>query len=151
MSTVATIVATGFGSGYSPFAPGTAGSAVGALLLLPFVGVGGAWLLAAACVLFFVGVWAAGLVSRRVGLEDPSIVVVDEIVGIWVTVLGLPLTLPVVLSGFVLFRILDVVKPPPARRLERLHGGYGIMADDVMAGLYANVGLRVALWLWARA
>lgn len=147
-SRFATAIATGLGSGYSPFAPGTAGSAVGAVLLLPFVGAG-TWPLAAAIVvLFVVGVWAAGHVAAHAGVKDPGIVVVDEIVGMWITVLGLPLTLPVVFAGFLLFRIFDVVKPPPARRLEGLPAGYGIVCDDVMAGVYANLVLRGALWLW---
>jgi phosphatidylglycerophosphatase A len=147
-SRIATLIATGLGSGYSPFAPGTAGSAVGALFLLPFVGTG-AWPLAVAIVILFaVGVWASGHVAAHAGLKDPGIVVVDEVIGMWISVLGLPLTLPIVLAGFVLFRIFDVVKPPPARQFEALPGGYGIVCDDVMAGIYANLVLRAALWLW---
>jgi phosphatidylglycerophosphatase A len=144
----ARLVATGFFSGYSPFAPGTAGSAVGLLLFVPL-----AWASLPAqvafCVgLFFLGVFASGHVARRVGLEDPGIVVVDEVLGMWLSILGLPFTPVVALPGFLLFRALDIVKPYPAAELEHLPGGWGIMADDVAAGLYANLLLRVFLLVW---
>jgi phosphatidylglycerophosphatase A len=144
-------VATGLLSGHSPFAPGTAGSAVGLLLFVPL-----AWLSlpvqGTVCVaVFFVGVFAAARVARRVGLEDPGIVVVDEVLGMWLSILGLPFTPVVAILGFLLFRVLDVVKPYPAAELEHLPGGWGIMADDVAAGLYANLLLRVFLLVWPLA
>ena len=98
--------------------------------------------------LFFVGVYAAARVARRLGIEDPSIVVVDEVLGMWLSILGLPFTPVVAVLGFLLFRILDIVKPYPAASLEHLPGGFGIMADDVAAGLYANLLLRVFLLVW---
>ena len=141
----ATFLATGFGSGYSPLAPGTAGSLVGLALLWPLAGLAPGWQLAATAATFLVGTLAAGHVAARVGIEDPGIVVVDEIVGQWVSLLFLPMN-PLTLGlGFFLFRAFDVVKPWPARQLEGLHGGLGIMADDLMAGIYANLLLRVAL------
>jgi phosphatidylglycerophosphatase A len=141
----ATLLATGFGSGYSPLAPGTAGSLVGLALLWPLTGLAPGWQVAVAAATFLVGTLAADYVAARAGIEDPGIVVVDEIVGQWVSLLFLPLN-PVTLAlGFFLFRALDVVKPWPARQLEALHGGWGIMADDLMAGIYANLLLRVAL------
>jgi len=148
---VARVIATAFGSGYSPFAPGTAGSAVGVLLFWPLAGVGWPWQLAAVGAVFLVGVAAAGRVARAVGLEDPGIVVVDEVAGQWLTLAGLPFTPFVVVAGFVLFRVMDVVKPWPARDLERLHGGWGIMADDIAAGAMAHLALRAALALWPSA
>ena len=96
-------------------------------------------------VLFFVGVAASTRVARGVGIEDPGIVVVDEVVGMWTTLLFLPLTPTTAVAGFLLFRILDVFKPYPARQFESLPGGWGIMSDDVMAGIYANLLLRIAL------
>jgi phosphatidylglycerophosphatase A len=142
---------TGFGSGYAPVAPGTAGSAVGLLLFWwPLATWGLPAQVAATLVVFVAGIVAAGQVARRAGHEDPGIVVVDEIVGMWVSLLALPFTPVTAVAGFVLFRIMDVVKPWPARSLERLHGGLGIMADDVMAGVYANLLLRVVLLLWPR-
>ncbi len=139
------VLASGFGSGHSPIVPGTAGSAVGALLFLPLVGRGLGWQVAAATLVFFLGVAASARVARRRGQEDPSVVVIDEIVGQWITYIALPFTLTSALVGFVLFRIMDVVKPWPARQFEALPGGWGIMTDDVMAGLYANLALRLVL------
>jgi phosphatidylglycerophosphatase A len=147
----ARVVATAFGSGYSPIAPGTAGSAVGLLLFVPLARRDWPWQLAAAAAVLLVGVVAAGRVAALVGVEDPGLVVVDEVVGQWVTLTALPFTPAVALAGFVLFRLMDVVKPWPARDLERLHGGWGIMADDVMAGIYAHLVLRVGLLVWPLA
>jgi phosphatidylglycerophosphatase A len=77
--------------------------------------------------------------------SDPSIVVIDEIVGMWTSLLFLPSTLTVFISAFIAFRLFDIVKPPPVRQLERLSGGWGIMLDDVMAGIYANLLVRVVV------
>ncbi len=141
----ATALATGLGSGYSPFAPGTAGSLVGLVLFWPMRGWPFAWQAAACAGLFALGTLAAGRIARSVGREDPGIVVVDEVVGMWVTLLLVPFSLWTAAAGFVLFRAMDVWKPYPARDLEALHGGLGIMADDVAAGVYANVALQVAI------
>jgi phosphatidylglycerophosphatase A len=148
LAPLATAVATGLGSGYSPLAPGTAGSLLGLVLFWPLHGLTTAGQIAVAAVLFGVGVGAAGSVARRAGTEDPGIVVVDEIVGMWVSLLFVPLGTGTVLAAFVLFRVMDVVKPYPARQLERLPGGWGVMADDLMAGIYANLLLRVGLLVW---
>ena len=86
--------------------------------------------------------------AERVGLKDPGIVVVDEVLGQWVTLLALPFTPATAALGFLLFRAMDIVKPWPARDLERLPGGWGIMADDVAAGVYAHLALRVGLLVW---
>ena len=96
-------------------------------------------------VVFGVGVVAATRTATLVGRKDPGIVVIDEVVGQWVSLLFLPFTPATAFVGFVLFRILDIVKPWPARDFEALPGGLGIMADDVMAGIYANLLLRIAL------
>jgi phosphatidylglycerophosphatase A len=143
--TLARFVATGFGSGYSPVAPGTAGSLVGLLLFWPLARVHVGWLALAIVAGFAVGVVASAATAREVGLEDPGIVVVDEVVGMWITLALVPFTPLTAVLGFLLFRVMDVVKPPPARQLEHLHGGLGIMADDVMAGIYANLALRLVL------
>ena len=142
---LARLIATGFGSGYSPVAPGTAGSLVGLLLFWPLARLDVLWLGIAIVVGFAIGVVAASATAREVGLEDPGIVVWDEVVGMWITLALVPLTPLSAVLGFFLFRVMDVVKPPPARQFERLHGGLGIMADDVMAGIYANLLLRIAL------
>ena len=140
---LATFLATGFGSGYSPFAPGTAGSLVGLVLLVPLrrAGLG----VEIGCLVLFtaLGIAAGTLVARRLGLEDPSIVVVDEIVGMWVSLLFLPLTWTTAIVGFILFRIMDVVKPLGIRRLGDLPGGWGVVFDDLAAGLAANLLLQL--------
>lgn len=145
---LARAVATAFGAGLSPVAPGTAGSAVGVLLFWPLAARHWSWQLAACVAVTLLGIAAAGRVARSVGLEDPGLVVVDEVAGQWLTLVALPFTPAVVLAGFLLFRVMDVVKPWPARALEDLPGGFGIMADDIAAGVYAHLALRVGLLLW---
>lgn len=139
--------ATGFYSGYSPFAPGTAGSLVGILIYM-IPGVEKFFILIPISILFFIiGVITSSHLERKLG-DDPSIVVIDEIVGMWVSLFFLPKQLAVYIGAFLLFRFFDIVKPPPARRAERLKGGWGIMLDDVFAGVYANIVLQVILLFW---
>jgi phosphatidylglycerophosphatase A len=144
----AMMLATGFGSGYGPIAPGTWGSIPGVALAFGLDRLGGPWAGLAGVLVFAVaGVWAADRAERLLGQKDPGPVVVDEIAGQMLTLLFLPTTARVLLAGFFLFRVLDVLKPWPARRLEDLPGGSGIMADDLMVGLYANLILHgFALW-----
>ncbi|MGH7279773.1 MAG: phosphatidylglycerophosphatase A family protein [Candidatus Rokuibacteriota bacterium] len=129
-------VATVGGVGYAPIAPGTAGSAVALLVLwlVPFSRPG--------LVLYFVvvtvaGLWAAHVAERVIGGKDPGVIVIDEVAGMTLSVLVLPLTPAVLLTAFVLFRLFDVVKPPPARLSQRIRGGVGVVIDDLIAGLYA--------------
>jgi phosphatidylglycerophosphatase A len=142
-------VATGAFSGYAPFAPGSAGSLVGlaAYLLLP-VAPSSAWL-AGLLLLFAVGVKVSTEAEASWG-KDPAPVVIDEIVGYGVTVALLPRSAATAVLAFFVFRFLDVLKPPPARQFERLRGGWGVMLDDVAAGLYGNLLLRAGLALWGR-
>ena len=142
---LSTLLATGLGSGYSPFAPGTAGTLVGLVLFWPLAPLGPAIQVVALLALCALAVPAATREARRCGLHDPGLVVVDEVAGIWVTLLFLPFTAVTAALGFLLFRIMDIWKPWPARQLEHLPEGWGIMADDLMAGVYANLLLRVAL------
>jgi phosphatidylglycerophosphatase A len=141
----AAVLATWFGTGLLPVAPGTWGS----LAALPFAwaigGLGGRGaLLAAALVAFAVGCWAAGEYERETGTKDPGAVVIDEVVGQWVTLAFVPLSPWSTALGFVLFRAADIVKPWPASLAERrLEGGLGVMADDVVAGVYAGIALLV--------
>jgi phosphatidylglycerophosphatase A len=142
------ILATGFGTGYGPIAPGTWGSLPGLAFALGLDRWAGSWaVLAGASFFAVVGVWAAGRVEALLGEKDPGRVVVDEIAGQMVTLSFLPITLPILAVAFFLFRVLDVLKPWPARRLEGLPGGSGIMADDLMVGVYANLILH-GLVLW---
>jgi phosphatidylglycerophosphatase A len=103
------------------------------------------------CLIAALGALAAAEVSRMYGDEDPSVVVIDEVDGQLVAFLFLPVTYFNLLSGFVLFRLFDIWKPFPIRRLERLKNGVGIMADDLLAGVYANVILQAAnVWVASR-
>ncbi len=97
--------------------------------------------------MFAVGVWAASGTERALARKDPGVVVIDEVLGMLITLALLPLSLTGVALGFLVFRALDVVKPYPAAQLEHLHGGLGIMADDAVAGLYAHLVLRACVWM----
>ena len=100
---------------------------------------------AAIVVLFIVGSWSASVAERHFGRTDPGQVVIDEVMGMLITLFMNPVGWPGALGGFLLFRIADIIKPYPANRLEQLHGGVGIMADDGMAAIYANLALRAVL------
>jgi phosphatidylglycerophosphatase A len=139
------MVATAFGAGYSPIAPGTAGSLVGLALFWPLQ-LAAPWVqLLVTVVAYFAGVAASARLAKRLGRKDPGAAVVDEVVGMWVSLLFLPFAPATAVAAFLLFRALDVFKPYPARQFESLPGGWGIMTDDVMAGVYANLLLRAAL------
>lgn len=141
----ATVIATAFGAGYSPIAPGTAGSLVGLALFWPLQ-LAPPWVQVAIIVAaYFGGVAASTRLARLMGRKDPGAAVVDEVVGMWLSLLFLPFTPATAAAAFLLFRVLDVFKPYPARQLEALPGGWGIMTDDVMAGVYANLLLRAGL------
>ena len=139
---VATWLATGFGSGFSPVAPGTAGTLVAVPLayLLP-AGFPAQGLVVALVVAL--AIWSAGVAAPGFGLKDPGQIVVDEIAGYLVTVAFLPAGWVTLAVGFVLFRLFDIAKPPPCRWAETLPGGLGIVADDLLAGLYANLVIRI--------
>ena len=145
-------LATLFGAGRSPVVPGTVGTLAAmplALLAWRFLPL---WGQAVTTVTVAgAGIWAGGIAARRLGTKDPGPVVIDEAAGLMVTLLGIPFGPGAAAGAFVLFRAMDVLKPPPARRAERLPGGWGIMTDDLVAGLYANAALRGALWLWRMA
>ena len=139
------LIAIWFGCGYAPLAPGSVGSLAALLIAIVLhAGYGasrGAFLLLAV-ILLVPGIWAADVTAKRAGIQDPGFVVVDEVIGQWITLAGAAvLNWKSWLAAFVLFRILDVWKPPPVRQLERLPGGFGIVADDVMAGLYGALAI----------
>ncbi|MGC4080556.1 MAG: phosphatidylglycerophosphatase A [Vicinamibacterales bacterium] len=144
MTFVALALATALGAGYAPAAPGTFGSAVGLFLwwLLPASPVVQA---ATIVVVFIVGSWSGSVAERHFGKSDPGHVVIDEVLGQLMTLFMNPVGWIGALVGFGLFRLMDIVKPYPANRFEALHGGVGIMADDAMAGVYANIALRLVL------
>lgn len=149
---IAYAFATGLGAGFAPIAPGTIGSVEGVVIFLAVLalhpGLSASLVLLAILnvAVFIGGVWASTRTCAITGLKDPGIIVIDEVSGqlIALTPLALwPLSIPAVVLGFLLFRLFDIFKPYPIRKLERLHAGLGVMADDVLAGIYA----AVLLWL----
>jgi phosphatidylglycerophosphatase A len=144
MTALALAFATVLGVGYAPVAPGTFGSAAGLLLwwLLPATP---AVQIGVIVVLFVVGSWSGSIAEKHFGRTDPGQVVVDEVMGMLITLLFIPVGWPGAILGFLLFRVADIIKPYPANKLESLHGGIGVMADDGMAAIYANLVLRVLL------
>jgi phosphatidylglycerophosphatase A len=147
---IAHLIATWFLCGYAPAAPGTVGSIAAiviAWIIYKIAGWPGTAFGFLAALLAFPAVWAADVVARRSEKKDPQIVVVDEVVGQWVTLAGATaLNWKSWLLALVLFRAFDVWKPFPIRRLEALPGGVGIVADDVLAGIYAAVVLFTLGW-----
>jgi phosphatidylglycerophosphatase A len=138
-------LATAGGVGYAPFAPGTFGSVVGIAVWAILRSSPPAVHAAVIGILFALGWWSGNVAEQYFGRSDPSQVVLDEVVGVLITLFLIPVGWPGALLGFLLFRLSDIVKPFPANRLEQLHGGLGIMADDAMAAIYANLALRASL------
>lgn len=150
VSTIHKIVATGFGSGYSPIAPGTAGAALAVILwyvaslFISHAYLTGATLL---CVIVFTwwGIIASSAVKKIWG-EDPSRVVIDEMVGVWIPLLAVPdndYKYGYALAAFILFRLFDIFKPLGIRRMEDFKGGVGIMMDDILSGIYSLIILFI--------
>jgi phosphatidylglycerophosphatase A len=148
MSRLAVFIATFGYTGYFPIAPGTAGSAA-ALLLFALVRWTGSPLVegGAIVVVALVGTWSASIAERHFHATDPGQIVIDEVLGMLMTLAFMPLTWGGVVAGFFVFRALDIVKPFPANAAERLPGGLGVMADDAMSGVYGNILMRALLWL----
>ena len=149
MTRLAVFIATFVYTGLFPFAPGTVGSLGGLVVygLIARLGAGVALEGLAIVVLYGVGVWAAAAAERHFGGVDPGPVVIDEVVGMLITLFLVPVSVTGAIIGLLLFRVFDIVKPFPAGKLEQLHGGFGVMSDDAMAGIYANLVLRVLWWL----
>jgi phosphatidylglycerophosphatase A len=144
---LAVALATWFGCGFFPVAPGTMGS-LGALVAVPLwlhYNLVPLWFVVLTAASFPLSVWAAGVTARESGRKDPGMVVIDEVLGQWLTLAGATrLNWKSALIGFVLFRLFDIWKPGPVRRLEALPGGYGIVADDLAAGVLGALVLYAA-------
>jgi phosphatidylglycerophosphatase A len=137
-------IATGFYSGYLPKAPGTWGSLVGLLLFFLLHTLNLQIYLAVVAAIFVIGTFAAGEAEKIMDRKDPGLVVIDEIVGILITMIAIPATPLAMALGFILFRIFDIWKPFPIRLIDqRFHGGLGIMLDDIVAGIFSLVILQV--------
>ncbi len=141
------ILATGIGTGYSPFAPGTLGTLVTIpiyyfLSEIPFplyeITLSG---------FFFLAVWISEKAGAVLGKKDDPRIVIDEMMGFFITMLWVPRTALFIVAGFILFRFFDILKPFPIRRLEKVRGGFGVVLDDSMAGIFANVILRLIIIL----
>jgi phosphatidylglycerophosphatase A len=137
-------LATGFGVGYSPIAPGTLGTLV-AILVYYFLSEIPPPLYEITLIgFFFLSVWVSENAERLFGKKDDQRIVIDEMIGFLITMLWVPKTLLFVIIGFFLFRFFDILKPFPIRRLEKgFKGGFGVVLDDVVAGVYANILLRL--------
>jgi len=148
MARLAVLIASFGYTGYFPIAPGTAGSAA-ALVLYALVRRAGSPVLETGVLLVvaIVGTWSASTAERHFGRTDPGEIVIDEVLGMLMTLAFVPLTWTGVVAGFFVFRALDVVKPFPAGAAERLRGGLGVMADDAICGVYGNIIVRVLVWL----
>jgi phosphatidylglycerophosphatase A len=146
----ARLLATWFYAGYVPKGPGTAGSLAAiliAFLLARYASFEPAGFGILALVLLGPAIWAADVTARESGLKDPQIVVVDEVVGQWITLAGaMRLNWISWIGAFLLFRAFDIWKPPPVRQLEQIKGGAGIVLDDAMAGIYGALVLYAAGW-----
>lgn len=150
MKSIYKIVATGFGAGFSPIAPGTIGS-IAACILLYFVTLFFPenytfYIFHLILIILFtaLGIFAVNKLENEWGHDSPRFTI-DEIVGMWISVLFLPFTLQNIFIGFILFRFFDILKPFGIRSLEKVHGGWGVMLDDMLAGVYANIILRAIL------
>lgn len=143
-------IAQGAYAGRFPVAPGTAGTLVGVLLYLGMKGLAPGWYLSLCVLIFLAGTWAAGRAEVMLGRTDSPSIVIDEISGYLVAMFMAPTSWGFIVAGFFLFRAFDIVKPWPLRRLENLHGGLGVMLDDIGAGIYTNIILQIAAVLISR-
>jgi phosphatidylglycerophosphatase A len=146
------LIATSFGSGYSPYAPGTAGAIVGCLVMYLFnefqilnTYQNPTLFICLIIVTILIGIFVTNKLSSEWG-KDPSKVVIDEVIGMWITMIFIPFSWLNLLIGFGLFRFFDIAKPMGIRKLEKLNGGVGVMADDILAGIYANIVLQIIIY-----
>jgi phosphatidylglycerophosphatase A len=142
-------IATVFGLGYFPVAPGTIGSAAGLIFCLLLHNNPVIYILTF-IILFAAGVITSEKVELQSGIQDPSYVIIDEFACIFVVFLFIPLSFPMIAAGFVLYRVMDIAKLPPMGFLEKLKGGWGIMLDDLMAAIYTNIILHIIVFAQTR-
>ncbi len=161
MKKTALFLATGVFTGFSPVAPGTAGSLLAACILYFVPEFSSSSFLVITVLIIIVGIWASAEAERYFNKTDASQIVIDEIAGMFISVAFVPYSPQNIIIAFFLFRLFDIIKPPPARQAEdagtvllkpgtplhRFSGGVGIMLDDVVAGIYANIALHLLLAL----
>jgi len=141
MNILIRVIATGCYTGYVPKAPGTAGSALAVLIIWAMAPISPLYYLMITALLIPIGIWTAGRAEQEFG-HDAGPIVIDEIIGIFITCALLPHTPLVFGLGFALFRIMDIAKPYPVNRLQDLPGGLGVVMDDILAAVYAHLVLR---------
>lgn len=149
---VALFFATGFYSGYSPFASGTAGAFVALLIYWFIPGFERIEILTIAIIIAtLIGFWSGFIAEKKWG-HDPGEMVLDEFVGMWITLIFVPKTIIFALIAFFFCRLFDIIKPYPANISEKLPGGFGIMIDDIIAGIYSLITVHLILYLfpWLR-
>ena len=139
------LLATGLGAGFSPIIPGTAGTLVAIPIYYLLSEISFPLYELTLIAFFFLSCWTAGRAERHWGKKDDRRIVIDEIMGFLVTMLWIPKTISAIVAGFVLFRFFDIVKPFPIRHLERVGRGFGVVLDDVLAGIYSNIILHL-IW-----
>lgn len=151
MNFIHKIITTFFGSGYTPIAPGTAGALFGCGVIVLFnyfeVVLNNPFLfITIILITTLIGIYSTNQLTSEWG-KDPSKVVIDEVIGMWISMLLIPFSYINLLMAFVLFRLFDIFKPLGIRKLEQLNGGLGVMADDVLAGIYVNLVLQLIIYL----
>ena len=140
-------IGSGFYTGYSPYISGTVGS-LAALIIYLIPGFEQLFVIIPAIIIFMVyGIYLGNKFDVEYG-KDPAQCTVDEVVGMWISLVALPKSIDIIVSAFILWRILDIIKPPPARNLERLKGGLGIMIDDVISGIYTLIIMHLVVYLF---
>ena len=143
------IIGSGFYTGYFPIASGTVGS-IAALMIYMIPGFEQLSILIPSIIIFaFYGIYIGTKFEVQYG-KDPKECTVDEVVGTWISLIALPKTFLIILTTFLVWRILDIIKPPPARNLEGLNGGYGIMIDDVISGFYTLIIMHLVVYLFGK-
>lgn len=154
MKLISKIIATTFGIGYCPLAPGTAGSLFILVLYWLLPEISNLIFLLIIIFLFTIGVFSASIVEKetinRLGSNkghDPSIIVIDEVIGMLIAVFAIPKTIPYLIAAFILFRLFDIVKPFPINKSQKIPYGWGIVIDDVIAGIYANIAIQIFMFL----
>jgi phosphatidylglycerophosphatase A len=143
------LFATGFGAGFSPVVPGTVGTLFAVPIYFFISSIPSPLYEVTLATFFFLSSWIAGQAEQYRGKKDDPRIVIDEIMGFLVTMLWVPKSLFSIVAGFILFRFFDILKPFPIRRLERVRSGYGVVLDDVLAGIYSNIILHMILRFWS--
>jgi phosphatidylglycerophosphatase A len=140
-----------FGLGFLPFAPGTFGAlgGVGLLLIINWIGLGTLGVILAGVFLFFAGVYISDKAEMISGIKDDPRIVIDEAMSIPISFAGITLSGPIILTGFLLNRFFDIYKPFPINRSQKLNGGWGVMTDDLIAGVYTNIMLRALMIIFS--